>query len=133
MIPLRGDEPLSIVDSFRRIFMLLSAGLFLPGSIGIPDPCEESDDGIHDNLALHHCDELTRNAQTILQLLHLGAFKDVLHIPLNEDTIGAIVYTPSSWRLSIVPLFAGSRWYHTHLIVGWSGQYVAAAHICTAV
>ncbi|KAL5468935.1 hypothetical protein EMCRGX_G030095 [Ephydatia muelleri] len=80
MIPLRGDEPLSIVDSFRRIFMLLSAGLFLPGSIGIPDPCEESDDGIHDNLALHHCDELTRNAQTILQLLHLGAFKDVLHI-----------------------------------------------------
>ena len=40
MIPLRGDEPLSIVDSFRRIFMLLSAGLFLPGSIGIPDPCE---------------------------------------------------------------------------------------------
>ena len=41
---------------------------------------QESDDGIHDNIALHHCDELTRNAQTILQLLHFGAFKEVLHI-----------------------------------------------------
>ena len=40
VIPLVGDEPLSIVDGFKRIWELLSAGLFLPGSIGIPDPCE---------------------------------------------------------------------------------------------
>ena len=40
MIPLIGDEPLSLVDGFKRIWELLSAGLFLPGSIGIPDPCE---------------------------------------------------------------------------------------------
>ena len=40
MIPLVGDEPLSLVDGFKRIWELLSAGLFLPGSIGIPDPCE---------------------------------------------------------------------------------------------
>ena len=29
-----------IAQSYKRIFQLLSAGLFLPGSIGIPDPCE---------------------------------------------------------------------------------------------
>ena len=40
VIPLVGDEPLSLVDSFKRVWQLLSAGLFLPGSIGIPDPCE---------------------------------------------------------------------------------------------
>ena len=40
VLPLYGDEPLSVVDSFRRVFQLLSAGLFLPGSIGLPDPCE---------------------------------------------------------------------------------------------
>ena len=29
-----------VAQSYKRIFQLLSAGLFLPGSIGIPDPCE---------------------------------------------------------------------------------------------
>ena len=31
---------LPLAQSYRRIFQLLSAGLFLPGSIGVPDPCE---------------------------------------------------------------------------------------------
>ena len=29
-----------VAQSYKRVFQLLSAGLFLPGSIGIPDPCE---------------------------------------------------------------------------------------------
>ena len=40
VIPLIGEHPLSLMDAFRRVWELLSAGLFLPGSIGIPDPCE---------------------------------------------------------------------------------------------
>ncbi len=40
VIPLVGDEPFPLVDAFKRVWQLLSAGLFLPGSIGIPDPCE---------------------------------------------------------------------------------------------
>lgn len=39
-VPLHGGEIMSVVQSYKRVFQLLSAGLFLPGSIGIPDPCE---------------------------------------------------------------------------------------------
>lgn len=42
MVPLIGDEPLSFVGAFKRVWELLSAGLFLPGSVGVPDPCEVS-------------------------------------------------------------------------------------------
>ena len=106
MIPLVGDEPLSLVDGFRRVWELLSAGLFLPGSIGIPDPCEvrtsqgsldlrlirlwcslqEGDHGVHENLPPHVCDELTRHAQMILQMLSFGAYREVL------ATVGQISY-----------------------------------------
>ena len=41
-MPLIGDEPLSFVGAFRRVWELMSAGLFLPGSVGVPDPCEVS-------------------------------------------------------------------------------------------
>ena len=46
----------------------------------LPLSLQENEDGIHDNLALHHCDELTRSAQTVLQLLHFGACKEVLQM-----------------------------------------------------
>ena len=39
-VPLHGGEIMSVSQGYRRAFQLLSAGLFLPGSIGIPDPCE---------------------------------------------------------------------------------------------
>ncbi len=42
IVPLIGDEPLSFVGAFRRVWELMSAGLFLPGSVGVPDPCEVS-------------------------------------------------------------------------------------------
>lgn len=39
---------------------------------------QEGDHGIHENLPLHVCDELTRNAQMILQMLSFGAYREVL-------------------------------------------------------
>ncbi|XP_064388133.1 interleukin enhancer-binding factor 2 homolog isoform X2 [Halichondria panicea] len=42
VVPLIGDEPLSFVGAFKRVWELLSAGLFLPGSVGVPDPCEKN-------------------------------------------------------------------------------------------
>uniref|UniRef100_A0A6G5ABJ0 Putative transcription factor nfat subunit nf45 n=1 Tax=Rhipicephalus microplus TaxID=6941 RepID=A0A6G5ABJ0_RHIMP len=33
-------QPLPINIAFRRVLQLLAAGLFLPGSAGIPDPCD---------------------------------------------------------------------------------------------
>lgn len=80
VIPLVGDEPYSLVESFKRAWQLLSAGLFLPGSIGIPDPCEESDSGIHENLPPEESDKITRNAQMILQMLNFGAYREVLAV-----------------------------------------------------
>ncbi|CAI8043212.1 Interleukin enhancer-binding factor 2 homolog [Geodia barretti] len=80
VIPLVGDEPLSLVDSFKRVWQLLSAGLFLPGSIGIPDPCEETDAGVHESLPIWAMDELTRNSQMILQMLHFGAYQEILGV-----------------------------------------------------
>jgi interleukin enhancer-binding factor 2 len=80
VIPLVGDEPLSLVDSFKRVWQLLAAGLFLPGSIGIPDPCEETDAGIHETLSLWDMDELSRNAQMIVQMLHFGAYQEILGV-----------------------------------------------------
>ena len=38
VISLVGDEPLSLDDGFRSVFELVSAGLFLPGSFGNPNP-----------------------------------------------------------------------------------------------
>lgn len=39
---------------------------------------QEGDHGVHENLPLHVCDELTRNAQMILQMLSFGAYREVL-------------------------------------------------------
>uniref|UniRef100_A0A4D5RYY7 DZF domain-containing protein n=1 Tax=Ixodes scapularis TaxID=6945 RepID=A0A4D5RYY7_IXOSC len=43
-------QPQAINIAFRRVLQLLAAGLFLPGSAGIPDPCE----GRHLQGAHHH-------------------------------------------------------------------------------
>lgn len=112
VIPLVGDEPLSLVDGFRRVWELLSAGLFLPGSIGIPDPCEvcmsrgsldlrlclcslqEGDHGVHENLPPHVCDELTRHAQMMLQMLSFGAYREVLAI-VSQISCTVLIYHTS--------------------------------------
>jgi len=111
VIPLIGDEPLSLVDGFKRVWQLLAAGLFLPGSIGIPDPCEESDCGVHENLSLQECDELTRNAQMILQMLHFGAYREVLAVdgatpvkftePYSFGSVTLNVPVPAYEKLSV--------------------------------
>lgn len=78
LIPLNDGEPLSLVDGFRRLFQLLAAGLFLPGSIGLPDPCEEGDETIHETMLPEQCEELTSNGQMILVLLQFGAYREIL-------------------------------------------------------
>ena len=36
----------------RRVLQLLAAGLFLPGSAGIPDPCEQANVRVHTSMTL---------------------------------------------------------------------------------
>lgn len=46
---------------------------------------QEGDSGIHETLPLHVCDELTRNAQMILQMLSFGAYREVLAMVRNAN------------------------------------------------
>ena len=41
-----------VMDTDRRCLQLLSAGLFLPGSAGIADPCEQGAVRVHTVLTL---------------------------------------------------------------------------------
>ena len=67
--------------------MRLPPFLLLPPSLPLLPPSisfQESDCGVHENLSLQECDELTRNAQMILQMLHLGAYWEVLAVVRNQ-------------------------------------------------
>jgi len=59
---------LSLIAAFRRIFQLLSAGFFLPGSAGIIDPCEHSLTRVHTTMSLEQQDCVCFTAQTLLRV-----------------------------------------------------------------
>ncbi|XP_015232169.1 PREDICTED: interleukin enhancer-binding factor 2 homolog, partial [Cyprinodon variegatus] len=40
-------QPLSLNVAYRRCLKMLAAGLFLPGSVGITDPCESENVSVH--------------------------------------------------------------------------------------
>jgi interleukin enhancer-binding factor 2 len=103
LIPLNGAEPLSLLDGFRRLFELLAAGLFLPGSIGLPDPCEEGDDAIHENLLPVQCEELTSHAQRILVLLQFGAYREVLACDGCSPAKFSVPYSFGELTLDVSP------------------------------
>jgi hypothetical protein len=44
--------------AFKRVLQLLSAGLFLPGSVGIPDPCEVGNVRVHTVMSLEQQDQV---------------------------------------------------------------------------
>ena len=56
-------SPLPINTAFRRVLQLLSAGLFLPGSAGITDPCEQGSVRVHTVVTLEQQDEVCCTAQ----------------------------------------------------------------------
>lgn len=55
----KSPVPLPIGTAFRRALQLLAAGIFLPGSQSICDPCEKAEPRIHTMLSLEAqvCDE----------------------------------------------------------------------------
>ena len=57
---------------YRRALQLLAAGCFLPGSVGIVDPCESGQIRAHSVLGLEEQDLLCSTAQTILRALAHG-------------------------------------------------------------
>lgn len=59
--PSRQALPINL--AFRRVFQLLAAGLFLPGSAGITDPCENVHSRIFTSLTLEQQDVCCMTAQ----------------------------------------------------------------------
>ncbi|ALC46564.1 CG5641 [Drosophila busckii] len=74
--PSRQALPINL--AFRRVFQLLSAGLFLPGSAGITDPTEPGHIRVHTALTLEQQDLCCYTAQTLLRVLAHGGYKQIL-------------------------------------------------------
>ncbi|XP_002097391.3 interleukin enhancer-binding factor 2 homolog [Drosophila teissieri] len=99
--PSRQALPINL--AFRRVFQLLSAGLFLPGSAGITDPTEPGHIRVHTAMTLEQQDVCCYTSQTLLRVLAHGGYKHILGLEGNTS----IVREMSVWNgVCVSPLTA---------------------------
>lgn len=94
-----GRQALPLSLAYKRVFQLLSAGFFLPGSAGIADPCEQGALRIHTSLSLEEQDLICLTAQTLLRVLTNGGHKQVLGIEGNSSKTRTYIYTHKTLKM----------------------------------
>ena len=61
-------ESLPLGKAFRRLIQILAAGIFLPGSVGLTDPCAPGPYRIHTTLSLAEQDGICMTGTVILKV-----------------------------------------------------------------